>query len=262
MYDRLNPKALFLEHLGWINKVASITCSRHGVFGADAEDFTSFVQVKLMENDYAILRDFRGGSELKTYLAAVVGRQFASHRREERGRWRPSAEARRQGQLAIELERLVWHEGYTLGQAGEKLRTAGRTTDSDTELARLLARLPHRDPLRPRPVGPTWPLDDIPGSSNTDERVDRAKAEARRKQMMDALARAMGQLEQEDQLIFRMRFGDGYTLADVGRALGLEQKPLYRRVGRLRFRLRKLLESEGLRADDVRDLLDGAEGTG
>jgi RNA polymerase sigma factor (sigma-70 family) len=261
MYDRLNPEALLLEHLGWIDRVASITCSTRGVWGADAEDFASFVRMKLVENDYAVLRGFRGGSELKTFLLAVVVRQFAAYRRVKQGRWRPSAVARRLGQLAMDLELLVRHDGYTLEQAGEKLRTAGRTTDSDAELARLLDRLPHRDPLRPREVGPTWLVDDIPGLLRTDERVVEAEAEAHRERMMDALARAMEQLDREDQLIFRMHFAEGYTLADVARALGLEQKPLYRRVERLRVRLRTLLEGEGLRSGDVRGLLDGTEGT-
>ena len=52
-----------------------------------------------------------------------------------------------------------------------------------------------------------------------------------------------------------MHFAEGYTLADVARALRLEQKPLYRRVERLRARLRALLESAGLGGDDVRGLL-------
>jgi RNA polymerase sigma factor for flagellar operon FliA len=260
MYDRLNPEALFLEHLGWIDRVASIACNTHGVWGADAEDFTAWVRMKVMEDDYAVLRGFRGGSELKTYLSAVVVRQFSAYRRAQRGRWRPSAAARRLGQLAAELELLVQHDGYTLRQAGEKLRTAGRTTLSDAELARLLGRLPDRDPLRPREVGPTWLLD-VLGPSRADERVAAADADAHRRRMLDALARAMEHLDREGQLIFRMHFADGYTLADVARALGLEQKPLYRRVERLRVQLRTFLEGEGLRSEDVRGLLDGPEGT-
>jgi RNA polymerase sigma factor (sigma-70 family) len=259
MDDRLNPEALFLEHLGWIDNAASIACSTRGVWGADAEDFASFVRERLIENDYAILRGFRGGSGLKTYLVAVVARQFASYRRAQRGRWRPSAIARRLGQLAMDLELLVRHEGYTLDQAIEKLRTAGRTTASDVELARLLDQLPHRSPLRPVKVEPTLP-DEIPGPSRPDDEVLQAEEEARRERMMDAQSRAMGQLEQEDQLIVRMHFAEGYTLAHVARALGLKQKPLYRRVERLRLRLRTLLEREGLRSDDVRGLLDGVEG--
>jgi len=259
MYDRLNPEALLLEHLGWIDKVASIACTTRGVWGADAEDFTAWVRMRLMEDDYAVLRGFRGGSGLKTYLASVVVRQFSTYRRAQRGRWRPSAAARRLGTPAMELEQLVQHEGYTLEQAGEKLRTAGLTTLSDTRLARLLGELPQRGPLRPVEVEPTRLLEAEPSAARDDERVVAAEAGARHGQMMDALATSMKQLEPEEQLIVRMHFADGHSLADVARALRLKQKPLYRRVERLRVRLRALLESEGLRQDDVRSVLSDLE---
>jgi RNA polymerase sigma factor (sigma-70 family) len=251
MYDRLSPEALFVEHLAWIDRVASMTCSRYGVWGAEAEDFTAWVRMKLMENDYAILRRFQGNSELKTYLASVVFRHVVSLIRAMRGRWRPSAAARRLGPPAADLELLVHRDRYTLRQAGEKLRVAGRTTLSDVELARLLERLPKRGPLRPQEVE----LDAAPGVLHADERVRAAEAAAHYEKAMAALRRAMQQLEAEDRLIVQMYFADGNSLADVARGLGLEQKPLYRRVKRVRVRLRALLESEGLSEDDARDIV-------
>jgi DNA-directed RNA polymerase specialized sigma24 family protein len=165
----VNPEDVFLEHLGWINRVAAMACSRYGLWGSEAEDFTSWVQIKLMDDDYAVLRHFRGESGLKTYLASVVTRQFQEYRRQRFGRWRPSAEARRLGSTALHLEALVRRDGYRLDQAGERLRTGGLTTQSDAELARILARLPERDPLRPVELqnlqlnGPKAPLPPPPG---------------------------------------------------------------------------------------------------
>lgn len=251
----MNPEALFLEHLGWIDRVAGIACSKHGVWGDEARDFTAWVRMKLVEDDYAVLRNFRGDSEFKTFLAAVVVRHFYAFGRAQRGRWRPSAAAERLGSPAKDLEVLVHRDGYTLEQAGEKLRTAGRTTLSDVDLARLLARLPPRQPLRPVEVDPELVLEARPGGSRADERVAAAEAEAHRGEVMGALGQALKQLEPEEQLIVRMHFADGLTLADVARALRLDQKPLYRRVERLRARLRALLEAAGLRGDDVRGLL-------
>jgi RNA polymerase sigma factor for flagellar operon FliA len=255
MPDRLNLEALFLAHLGWIDRVASVACSKHGVWGAEAEDFAAWVRMKLMEDDYAVLRRFRGDSELKTYLASVVARYFVSFIRTLRGRWRPSVAAERIGPPAPDLEQLVRREGYTVEQAGEKLRTAGRTALSDGELARLLNRIPYRDPLRPVEVEPELVLSATPGASRADERVVAAETETRRGEMIGALGRALEELEPEEQLIVRLHFADGLSLADVARALHLEQKPLYRRVERLRIRLRALLERAGLRGDDVRGLL-------
>lgn len=255
MTDWTDPEAVFLAHLGWIDRVASIACNKAGVWGAEAEDFSAWVRMKLIEDDYAVLRNFRGGSELKTYLASVVVRHFFTYNRMQRGRWRPSAAAERLGSPARELEMLVHRDRYTLEQAGEKLRTAGLTTLSDTDLARLLARLPQREPLRPVQLDPELALSATPNASRADERVTAAEAEARRRRMMGALDQALEQLEPEEQMIVKMHFADGYTLADVARALRLEQKPLYRRVARLRDRLKSSLEGAGLRGDDVRSLL-------
>jgi RNA polymerase sigma factor (sigma-70 family) len=254
MSDRANLEALFLEHLGWIEKVASLTCSKHGVWGEEAEDFSALVRMKVMEEDYAILRKFRGSSELKTYLASVVVRHFFNFNRARLGRWRPSTAATRLGSPALDLETLVRRDGYTVAQAGEKLRTAGRTTLSDLELARLLGSLSSRASLRPVEE-PSGMLSSAPDSSRSDEGVVAAEDQARRDEMISALKLAMAQLSREERLIVRMHFADGISLANVARTLNVEQKPLYRRVERLRGRLRTLLEGAGLSQKDVQDHL-------
>ena len=259
MLDREAAEALFLKHLDWIDRVASRACSNNGVWGDDAEDFTAWVRMKLVEDDYFVVRRFLGNSEITTYLASVVVRHFVNFQREQRGRWRPSAAAERLGAPAVDLERLVRRDGYTLQQAGEKLRTAGRTRLSDVELARLLAQLPERAPLRPVVGEPATGMDAAPGAWRADERVTETEADARRAEMLGVLGTAMEQLEPEEQLIVKLHFAEGHTVADVARALRLDQKPLYRRVERLRARLRALLESAGLGADDVRGLLYGLD---
>ena len=254
MIDREQAEALFLEHLDFIDTVASNACRRKGIVGADAEDFTSEVRMKLMEDDYAVVRRFVGTSEFKTYLTAVVGRSVVNFFREQRGRWRSSAMAERLGTDVVELERLVLGGGYSVQQAGEKLRTEGRTTRSDADLARLFGQLPVRTPLRPVVPEPATGMDAQPSESRADERVLEAEAGSERAKMLDVLRTAMGDMESEDRLIMQMHFAEEVTVADVARALSLEQKPLYRRVERLRKRLRGLLERAGLHRDDVRGL--------
>lgn len=254
MSERTHAEALFLAHLPWIERVAAMACRRSGLWGADAEDATAWVKMRLMEDDYAALRGFRGESAPRTFLTAVVIRQFTAWQRGQRGRWRPSAAAERLGSPARDLEALVHREGYTLRQAGEKLRTSGRTDLSDIELARLLERLPSRMPLRPVSVPAPALLDALPADARADARVEAEEAAGRRGAVMGALGRAMDQLEPEERMILRMHLADGYTVADVARALRLEQKPLYRRVDRLRSRVRALLEHAGVRPADVRAL--------
>src|SRR5215218_5738756 len=99
MAERLDPEAIFLQHLGWIEEVAAMVCRRNTVWGDDADDFISSARAKLMENGYAVIRKFRGDAEMKTYLARVVTLHFMERARERTGRWRPSAAAEAHGQL-------------------------------------------------------------------------------------------------------------------------------------------------------------------
>ena len=259
MLDQQNYEALFLEHLRWIERAAEAACRRQGIYGADAEDFAASVKIKLMENDYAAMRGFRGVARIRTYLTTVIMHHLHDHVRERRGRWRPSAAAERLGPPAGQLEALVYRDGFALGQAGELLRTAGRTSLSDAELARLLGRLPPRQPLRPVEVAAEPALFAAESPSRADERVAASDADARRERLHLALRRAREKLEPEDQIIVRMHFVDGKTVAEVARALHLEQKPLYRRVEGLRARLREHLEQEGVGPRDVREILGGQE---
>lgn len=259
MVDRLNPEAIFVEHLGWIDKVAATASRKHGVFGDDAEDFASWVKLTMMEDDYAILRKFHGEASWRTLIATVVVRLFYAYTRERQRRWRPSAAAERLGPPAGELERLVYRDGYRLEQAGEKLRIEGRTTLSDAELARLFTQLPERAPIRPVELHGDHVLDGLAGESRADERIVGAEAVAWHGEVSDALRRAMDRMEPEERVITRMYFQDGRSIADVARILGIEQKPLYRRIPRLRDRLRELLEGEGITKTEVQNLLDAEE---
>ena len=255
MRDTLDPGTLFLESLQIIEGIAASICRRYTVWGDDADEFASWARERLVENDYAILSKYRGESELNTYLTVVITRLFHAHAREVKGRWRPSAKAERLGQVAMDLEALVHRDGCTIHEAGERLRSARRTDLSDAQLARLLSQLPGREPLRPVEVGAD-PLEHAPGLERADERVRAAEAERHHERLTAALATVMETLDPEDAAILRMHFADGRKVADVARALNLEQRPLYRRIERLRERLKAELEGGGISREDVLEMID------
>jgi RNA polymerase sigma factor (sigma-70 family) len=254
MPEPMDPGTLFLENLRWIEKVAGIVCRKHGVWGDDAEDFASVAKMKLMENDYADLRKFRGDCSATTYIATLVVRRFHEYAREKWGRWRNSAAAEREGQLAKDLETLVHRDGCTLAQAAEQLRSAGKTELSDAELARILGRLPARQPMRPQEVS-TPLIENAPAGESADSGIGGMELDRHKSALLAALFKVMEQLPAEERHILRMRFGDGRSVADVARALRLEQKPLYRRIDQLRAKLKTDLERCGVTAEDVRELL-------
>lgn len=257
MHDPQNPELLFLAHLGWIDRVSKMVCAQNGVWGPEAEDFAASVRLKMMEDDYAIFRNHRGDASLKTYLATIVNRKFVDRRRGEQGRWRPSAVARQLGPPAPDLEALVYRDNYRLDQAGETLRTSGRTTLSDRELGRLLKKIPRRE--RHVQVTTGELPDAMEASGRADDGVARAERRTLRDRVTSALRRAMARLTSEDQIIVRMHIVDGLTLADVARALNIAQKPLYRRVERLRKLLRTSMEAEGVAGEDVQGMMEEEE---
>jgi RNA polymerase sigma factor (sigma-70 family) len=103
-------------------------------------------------------------------------------------------------------------------------------------------------------------LDQAADPTGADGGLDAAEDAERHDGVLSALQGVMDGLDTEDRLIVRMHYQEGLTIADVARSLGTEQKPLYRRVERLRQRLRKALEDAGVDRARVREMLDGGEG--
>jgi RNA polymerase sigma factor for flagellar operon FliA len=255
MLDRHQAERLFLENLRWIERVLAMLSRRQGLSGDDADDFASWAKLRLIEDDYAAIRRFRGESAPATYLTVVLSMLARDYRVRERGRWRPSAAARRLGPVAVRLETLVHRDGFTLTQAAQMLRTTGYGELADRELAELWRQLPARPPLRPVAAG-----DEVAAALPTDEQADvrvlAQESERRRDEAEQAVAQAVASLPDEDQVIVRMRVWHEMTVADVARGLNLPQKPLYRRMDRIFSQLRRTLEAGGLSRERVRGLLE------
>jgi len=253
MLDQVEPSAVLVANQKWIEKVARVTCLKNSVWGEDAEDFAAATIARLIENDYAALRRFRGECDIKTYLATLVVRGFQEYARSRWGRWRHSAKAQQLGSPASDLEALVYRDGCSLDQAIEILRSSGKSALSAGELTRLFGQLPGRTP-HAQSVGEA-PLATIPDSSAADRRVLDTELRERCREVMAALARMLGSLDPDDQVLVRGRFGEGRSVADIARALRQAQMPLYRRSERLRQQLRDGMEEAGIRGEDVRDCL-------
>jgi RNA polymerase sigma factor for flagellar operon FliA len=247
MMARQECEALFLAELDWIREAMAALCRRYGMGAADTEDFASWATLRLIDDDYAVLRKFRGESALRTYLVVVVAMLHREYRSRWWGRWRPSAAARRAGRVAVRLETLVHRDGYPLSEAILRLRTAGETSLSERQLVALFASLPRRTAGGGRPVESLLDaLAHVPDPAAADDGVAAEERAAERRALEDALHRALEALPAEDRVILRMRYWEGTSVADIARALGLPQKPLYRRVERALAALRAALEAAGV----------------
>lgn len=248
----MHPRQFLEENLALVERVVAYVCRAQRLDDADAEDFSSMVKLRLVENDYAVIRKFAGRSSFSTYLTIVVQRMLLDHRIHLWGKWHTSNEAKRLGEPATELERLVHRDGRTLDEALAILRQRDASL-TRAQLETLLARLPSRPPKR-RLVD-IEEADDVADDPEVSDR-DSQRVSSR---VSPIIRTFIERLPPDERLILQLRFDSGMTIAEIARSLHLDAKQLYRRVQRQLDALRAELERVGVRASDVDELV-GARG--
>jgi len=242
---------LLLQHLPFIERQAIKLAHRDALSDDDVQDFISWATAKFVENDYEILRKFRGDAQLTTYLTVVLRRLYEDFRVALHARWRVSADARQLGPTAVLLEELIRRDGYTADEAIHVLLSRGDTANlTERDLREVLAKLPLTGRGRPRYV-PDTALESTSDAVETDDDTS-ASEQAQRAAVRRVLERAISELPAGDAAILKMHFFDHVAFAKIARILDLELKPLYRRVNRLLKRLRPEFEAAGV----TRDLIE------
>jgi RNA polymerase sigma factor (sigma-70 family) len=238
-----------------IDRAVAFVCRKHGLRGVDAEDFASAVTVKLLEDECAILRQFRGDSNLNTYLNVVVHRIFIDQCVHEHGKWRPSADAKRLGAVATELERRMQWDGEPLEDAVRQTAAAHPDVPLD-DIREIAAHVPQRQKRRS-----TVALDEtvelfLTAREESDVLIMMHARREIRARAEEVVREYLSTLEPQDRLILQFQFEGGMHISDIARRLQVEQKPLYRRRESLYRDLRSALAEAGIGPDDIRDLLD------
>jgi RNA polymerase sigma factor (sigma-70 family) len=255
--DPRRYESQFAENLPHIDRIIASFARRYGMSMDETIDLAGTIKLRIVEEQYAIFKKFRGESSLATYLTVVITMLAREQLVAERGRWRPSAAAQRHGPVAVRLETLVHQKGYALAEAGEALRTRGETTLSDRELGDLLRELPRRAPLRPVQVG-SEPLRQALAQDDAESAVVEGEIGKQRQSMARLLEESLAALSLEDRLLLKLRFWQEASVADAARILGVDQRPLYRRLEKLLDDLRARLAREGMTVDHVRELIGGS----
>jgi RNA polymerase sigma factor (sigma-70 family) len=235
----------FLDHLAVIDQVVQFIGHRHRLPADAIEELQSAIHLKIIDNDYEVLRKFEGRSSIRTYLTAVVQRHFLDGRTAVWGRWRPCACARRVGPAGILLDQLLTRDAVSLDEALARVRE--RYDVSELALRSLAVQIPVRTPRRF--VGEES-LDEVaadagvPTPETTLGRDEGERAES-------ALHAALDALGYEDQVILKYRFVYGLQVSQIARLTGLEQKPLYRRLEGILKVMRREMEALGLTREEV-----------
>jgi hypothetical protein len=255
-------EALFLSQLTLIDHVVTCVARRHCLAPDDADDFRATVHLRLIQDDYAAIRKFEGRSSLRTYLTVVIGRLLLDHRNSVWGKWRPSAPARRAGEIAIQLEKLTL-DGLSFEQACDAIESARGQALDRRGLRALFDTFPRR--TRHYFVGE----DAIALLSAPDGDPEAGLSrDARRTEIetaCGALACELRTLSPEDLRLLRLRFVEGRTIHEATRqtcgADPLEMKAAYRQLRRLLDRLRRGLERRGVTRRDVLAMVGSADVT-
>ena len=249
----MSPDELFRDNLPLLERVIAGVCRRAGLRDADAEDFGSNVKLAFIENDYAVLRGYEGRAPLGAFLAVVVQRMLSREWVKLRGRWHPSAEAERNGDAAVLIEKLTVHDGRSVDEAIEI------ACNVDPSLNRLHAReiaakLPPRAP-RPRLV--PMPEEEIgfAAPDAADARANEAETQRLSERAAQVVRDTLAALPLEDRMLVRLCFGAQMSIADAARVLGVPQRPLYRRIEFLMRQLRGALEGAGIGSAAVEDVI-------
>jgi RNA polymerase sigma factor (sigma-70 family) len=251
----LPPEDFFLRHLALIQEIIEFCCRRAHLKPEEAEDFGGRVKIKLIEDDYAVVRQFEGRSTPKTYFTIVIRRLLLDYQDSLWGKWRPCADAMKLGPVGLQLDQLINRDGYSFSEACQLLWTRDKVELSESQIADIWAKI--RPRLSRQKVGEdTLEYQASPGPSPEDQVLQKEKAGVRQR-VYKMLGRALDTLDSEDKLLVLMR--TEYSVADIARIRKTDQKPLYRRLEKIYKQLRKELERNGVRRGDIDDILESLE---
>jgi RNA polymerase sigma factor (sigma-70 family) len=247
----MDAEEVFQQHLPVIGQIAESICRRNGVGHHDAEDFASDIRLKLCEDDFAVVRKFQGKSTFTTYLTVVMNKAFLDRQRHVWGKWTPSSQAKRLGPIAMLLETLVYRDGCSFDAALRILEQKHELAVDRRQLQAMLAQLPRRAPRR---FEGDAGLETLPSDDGADAHVLAGERDAQLAAAEEALRHSLRELPDEDQVIVRMLYFEGFSVSDIARVLGLDQTRLYPRVRQLLASLRKTLERRGVSAACLGDV--------
>jgi RNA polymerase sigma factor (sigma-70 family) len=245
------PPEVLLSHWNLIEGIVTRVRNRLRADEEEADTVESRVKLKLFADDYMIVRNFKHRSSFRSYLTTIVTRTFHDLRVERFGKWHHSAAALRLGPLALELERMIYKEGYAPSEAISVLLTA-HPEISPVALEHLLEELPVKQ-RRPSKV----PMEDVSAMLSTDpDDILWITGERLRLSERTAMVvrRFMDNLEESDRTLLQLFFEAELKISTIARMYKKDQKTLYRRRNDLLAQLRKELFGAGIGRTEAADL--------
>jgi RNA polymerase sigma factor (sigma-70 family) len=190
----------------------------------EALELSNLVLDALKKDDYRVLRQFKGNSTLTTYITSVIARKAVDRVRKKLGRNRAKENNDREpgkippGMASSETNPVV-KNGYSIHSDGEQ----------GEEII-------------------------IPDTRSNPEQL--LMEEQKEKKLEEAVHEIIDGLTGEERLIIRMRFPSDEEekprkVEQIAFLLGITQKAVYKRIGRLMEKCREMLKQKGVNLEDL-----------
>lgn len=248
-----SPKALFLANQSVVEEIISYLGQKYAVSSDTKEDFTSEVFIKLMDQDYAVFKKFKGHSQIKTYLTVVISRFFLDYRDRIWGRWRPSTQAKALGELGILVEQYISRDGYSVDACFQMLKHNHLLEVNEQDIYDIFHQLPHRH--KRQEVGEATLVRKATPDADPQTAFQQKLADKDLAVATAAVRQCLEQMPEQDQLILRLHFEKGVPLSRVALVANIQPKAIYRKTQALLSDLRHRLEARGIQRIDVESLL-------
>ncbi|MEO7134732.1 MAG: sigma-70 family RNA polymerase sigma factor [Vicinamibacterales bacterium] len=248
----MDYQRLLLDHLELIDQIVRTVGRRRHLSATEREDFASFVHLRMVDDDYAILRKFQNRSTLWTYLAAVIERMSLDFCADKWGRWRPSAMAVRLGPVAVVLERLVHRDSHSVDEALEMLKTNHDIALTHADLRKIWEQLPLR--MRNTEVGEEA-AQQLSSDGSLETAIDDADRRKSINRLQTALHDAFAQIAPQDRVLIALRFDQNLSMVEIAKLTGSSVPTLHRRLDNSVKQLRSALSHAGFDRREVANLI-------
>ncbi|MEM8964159.1 MAG: sigma-70 family RNA polymerase sigma factor [Acidobacteriota bacterium] len=246
---------LFILHFNRIEQAIHAVARWKCLSADERDELYSLTMLKIILDDFAVLRKYLGRSSWQSYLTVVVQRVLLDFRVAKWGRWRPSTKAKRLGPLGVWLDRRIHRDDLEPKMAIRELRDQG--LGSPEELERLVAQLPHRP--RRRFVSSEH-LATLRCEPTNDTSVYAHEHRVLARELKKALLVALRDLPEDDRKLVERRYVKAETVKAIADHYQLDARRLYRRYEQILRTLRRRLSELGVVWRDVKEILDSSDG--
>jgi RNA polymerase sigma factor (sigma-70 family) len=250
---------------GLINKSDMGNLSDLEVENRSVELFNSVIDV-LRKDDFKILKSFGGRSKITTYLSTIISRLFVDTVRKKYGRKREKERAKEFGDFGLDIYNKIIVEGLNIDEfvkQNEYVKSGNIDIDGVQNIAnriRGVKRYDKRDienfPGTPVKKGIETEEKDIivADKDNLPEMIMMDKETLQKfKNYAEIILK---KLSEEEKFLLKLKFYNeneekGKITRDIASLLNIEKRKVYKLTDKILKKCKKILESEGMNADDL-----------